>query len=634
MPLDEERVAGLSDLLRECCAQVTDAGGTRGTGFFVDEQLLLTCAHVVPGAGNVMVEPFGRPSRAGRVVAHCPGNAEDLALVEVEPVDEAIQPTVVLDGAIRDGVQYVAVGYPSDSMGGDSGQEAVRFAGHARVASDGRRVQRLDIEAGGPRVVGGISGGPVLSPESGAVVAVMQYSEDTSSDSGGGAIPIARAAELLDPVKRLLSDRDVPAGARPWRDALGEAAWQALGKRWSMRRTVNVVVRGSRRGWQVTIDPDDAPPYEVTVRDLPDDLAEAVFEWIQRGRVRSSEQVLSLGRLLSGAVFPPPVMSRIVRSRTADDLLVCLEVDRESDLFDVPWEFVTVEADGGHQHIAAEAGVELVRVAAPSRPPAPNGGRAGAGLLGVVMQPPEWQDEMPKVRRESVVEWPEAGAISRHLLRAVAQTSLEPSIVEVPKLADIEQALANGKTGGEPFDVLHYIGFGRATATGGDIAVSDGYDVQWRDITELFDLAAGNGVRLLIVEFLLPRLGSEEDPIHPRAFVDALRGDVDNVLFTTAPLHPRQLFAFNETFYKRIGAEKTVGAAVQNARRVLRVDKPMSDPTGFGWFTLLTGPEPGLHFAAAPVQDAAVAQPSSRFGRDRGGTLAPSERHTDAVSRG
>src|SRR5207249_674282 len=110
--LDPDKLSTLRELLKTCSAQVVGETGARGSGFFVDERLLLTCAHVAgenEGA-QVEVRPFGGTPRPGTIRALRPGNALDLALVDVQAVaGEDSPPAVVLDETLVDDVDYYAV---------------------------------------------------------------------------------------------------------------------------------------------------------------------------------------------------------------------------------------------------------------------------------------------------------------------------------------------------------------------------------------------------------------------------------------------------------------------------------------------------------------------------------------------
>ncbi|MDQ3647716.1 MAG: serine protease [Actinomycetota bacterium] len=603
MELDEDRLTALKQLLREASAHLVDSSGKKGTGFFIDEGLLLTCAHVVPDENEVDVTPYRRTPRTGRVVTALPGKSEDLALIEVPGVaGEPPQPAVVLDRTIKDNIKYYGVGYPRDELTQKVGTETTPYQGRARYGNNGE-VQLLQLDAGGARVGGGLSGGAMLSSESGAVVAIVQYSQDPQTDSGGGCIPVARAGELLEPVGRVL--QEPPVAGRSWRDTLGEEAWQGLGvgKHWSWTRSITVTLSGNRAKWNVSVDPHDEPPLEITVGQLEEgDIAEAVFEWIQRGRVRKAEQVLRLGQLLAGALLPTSAMERIVHDRLADELTVRLEVDRKSELFDVPWEFVTVASDDGPTHLAAEQGVQLVRVA-------PHGGVgqlttepvATPARVLVVVQPAEPQEDMPVNWRERRLEWPTWEDTDERLAPALDSPRIELISPLAPTMFDIEEHLK-----GQSPDVLHYVGYGHMKRGVPSIALSDGVEAQFRDVKELFDLAGAHGVRVLVLQFLRPHSGADYEPVPPRTFVSALDGTVNAVVFTQQPVHPRQLYGFNQNLYRRLAAGMTVEAAVQEGRRYLLKNAPVADPAGFGWFTLLTGPQTGTRICSAPTPASAT----------------------------
>jgi hypothetical protein len=100
--------------------------------------------------------------------------------------------------------------------------------------------------------------------------------------------------------------------------------------------------------------------------------------------------------------------------------------------------------------------------------------------------------------------------------------------------------------------------------------------------------------RILIVQLLLPPVGTDPDPIPPSAFRSALQGRIHAVVFTPVAIHPRQAHAFNRRFYEELGSGATVEAAVQEARAQVQINGVLDDASGFGWFSLLTGPEPGL----------------------------------------
>ncbi len=595
MPLDRGKLTALQSLLRDCTVHLQSAAGGRGSGFFLDESHVLTCAHVVKSAdAEVDVLPHRRDtSLKGRVVKYLPGDDVDLALIEVEPDEGEQQPAVVLHRALHDNVSYYAVGYPKDGLLGQVRQEGITYVGHTGQEQGGEN-SLLVLEAGQGSVTPGLSGGPVLNPETGAVVALVQYTLNADMDAGGGAIPIERAMTQLPFVRRCADDP--PTATHLWRSTLDEEGWQALGKTWGWERSIDVYLRGDRTEWRVLLDADDADPQIVTVRDLSCRASEALFLWAERGSARKAEQVLLLGDLLTEALFPTVVMERIVRERLADDLLIRLHIDKP--LFDVPWEFVAIEK----KHLAAERGVGIVRIGNHADPDQTSTTpSAAASVLAVVMQPKDWQPEMPKLLNKA---WPDQEETLRRVRKAVPAAWLRSKVLPNPTPTTLQSALEAGR-----HDVLHYVGFGKMHGGAPSLALSDGEgDAKWQATDEIFSWIADSGARLVIVELLLPPSGNEFEPIPAFTFQQALSHGVNAVIFTRLPVHLLQAHRFNESLYAALVDGKPIEEAVQNARSTLRTDGVLSDAAGFGWFTLLTGPKSGMKIASGGAQQRKVKQ--------------------------
>jgi hypothetical protein len=465
----------------------------------------------------------------------------------------------------------------------------------------------LVLEAGGPLITSGLSGGALLSTETGAVVAIAQYAQDTDKDSGGAAIPIERAGREFDEVRRLVGDP--PTATRRWRDTLGQPAWEALGKKWGWRRSHDVVLEGGRSAWQVWIDPDDADRQELTVRNLPDEVSEALFQWAQRRRPRREGEVKLLARLLAAAVFPDPVAARIWRDRQADELRVRLRIPGESELFDVPWEFVTVQSKPGEQYGTAEKGLALVRTAPHVTPAEVSTGPATgeAGVLAAVVQPAEWQARMPSfVYSGKTVSWPTEGGLIGSLHETVENVPgfrfllKDDEPLADPTRWDFETALEQPTPDGVSLEIVHYIGFGHVENGEAQLAFSDSYgDVEWAPVSDFLRRVAASGARMLVVECALPRFDMELEPISPRAFLPALSNRLNAVVVTRFPVHPRQFQVFNTALYRELGHGRSVEAAVHMARWQLYRSPSLDDAAGFGWFTLITGPQADMRLLPA-----------------------------------
>jgi hypothetical protein len=606
MPLPEQPLASLRELLKLSTARIVpESGKSHGTGFFIDERLLLTCAHVVKGAAKgtkVEVWPFGRKARTGTVWDIAPAKDLDVALIEAEPVDgEEALSAVALDHAMGDDISYYAVGYPKNPIGGEVGLEEIRFTGHRSQLNE-NSVNMLLLESGKGTVGSGLSGGPVMNAESGAVVALVQYSNATSNDAGGGAIPIARAAEQFATVRRVL-EQQPPVATRRWRDTLGREGWEGLGKTWEWRRWVDIVVDGSSSCWRVKIDTDDFPAQSIRASNLPDEVAEALFRWSQRRRIRDPDEVRLLGRLLAGAVLTEDVRRYVWENRLADKFLLRLRVDGDSDLFDVPWEFVTMQTNGEEKYLAAEEGFAFVRIAphpeADKVSIAPS--RGEALVVGISVQPKTWQKFMPTLEHSGTrTPWPKIGQVALALTDDIALSrAFKPATVEHPTPFDVQKALAPPEAYNSSIEIVHYLGFGQVQDNGKAVlAFSDGNDGDtWREAEDVFDWVGKSNARVLVVELLLPRWDSDYEPIHPRTFLRALVNRVNAVIFTRFPVHPHQCRTFNNAFYRVLATGGSVEAAVQQARTEVQKNEHLGDAAGFGSFTIITGPKSDTRIA-------------------------------------
>jgi hypothetical protein len=616
MAADIEPSDDLRGLLMECTAHLLAANGTsRGTGFFISDKHLLTCAHVVKGpeGASVEIQPFRRAPRKG-VVTAIRGEPEDVAIVEVTDADgragdDDDQPAVVLDREIDDAETYYAAGFPAGDFNEGAGLEVISYRGHRRTAPDGAMTTLLVLESGSATVTSGMSGGAVLNPTNGAVVAVVRYSQDTQSDAGGGAIPIVRAAAALPSLAQYLSEP--PMATRRWRDTLGQDRWLALGKRWGWRSQVDVFVEGTRSRWSVRVDPDDEEPQELTVRDLPDDvseaLAEALFRWAQHRKVRRTDEVRLLGRLLAAAVFPSALSSRVWRDRLADELLVRLYIDVKSDLFDVPWEFVTVNRHGQDLHVATESGLGLVRVTAreDEAPVSLEPHEGEALVLGIVVQPTAWQERMPTLKYPKEVKWPREGEIARRLHEAVSASGAFTFLsLPNPTPAEVDGAVTKTRAASSSIEVVHYIGFAQVRDGKEEVALVDQDGViEWRLAADLVAWAARSGARVLVLEFALPPVGEEPDTMPPGTFLTPLTGRLNAIVFTRTAMHPGLFRTFNEVLYRNLGEGQSVEAAVQHARSGVYLNQFLGDAAPFGWFTLITGPQSDMRLVPAKVPD-------------------------------
>jgi hypothetical protein len=141
-----------------------------GSGFAVAPDMIVTNAHVVEDAhndGNVVIGVIpsqGRASYPAHIVAYSPGN--DLALLQLGN-HAALPPLTLFPGAVPDGMQVAAVGYPGNvdaAQGLNSGdmvtpQDTVKTYGQV---STGRSSKQFDTLLHTAQLGAGNSGGPLL----------------------------------------------------------------------------------------------------------------------------------------------------------------------------------------------------------------------------------------------------------------------------------------------------------------------------------------------------------------------------------------------------------------------------------------------------------------------------------------
>lgn len=184
-------VADFADL--EAAVVRVSAGPVDGTGFFVDRGLIATCAHVVP-ARTALIELADGRTIEGTVVSRAPEESRegfwpppDLALVEV-----GVEEHPVLDLARsrpQTGNGLLAAGF---TIGPDE-EPTLTYERPTITATepvDGIRVLKLN----GCQLEPGMSGAPLLDPQTWQVVGIVKRSRGVESAVGGWAIPVG----LLD----------------------------------------------------------------------------------------------------------------------------------------------------------------------------------------------------------------------------------------------------------------------------------------------------------------------------------------------------------------------------------------------------------------------------------------------------
>jgi len=170
--------------LQNCTVRITRAN-SRGTGFFVAPRLILTCAHVITNSGEIQVF-WPQESRELKVEIKSskPEPHLDFALLQLKDNELLNKDSVELDISEPNlGVELYCFGYPQTYLEGDSA--TFLYEG----ISKNKGVERYKLKQG--EAESGLSGGPLLNPETGKVCGVISLSRGLGTDLGGRGIPIA-----------------------------------------------------------------------------------------------------------------------------------------------------------------------------------------------------------------------------------------------------------------------------------------------------------------------------------------------------------------------------------------------------------------------------------------------------------
>lgn len=631
MPLDDDVIRDLWDLLKEATALViVGERESFATAFFITDELLLTCGHAVPKGAEVTIQPFKHPSRPAEVIKRA---EPDLALLRSPLRGDRPSQCVVLGPRLDRGESKYLVAASPSQEGEEPGTELFEVSGRRREDFEGVE-QRLQIDPG-VIIAPGMSGSPMASTRTGAVVAIIRSSRDTEDALGGGAIPISLAVKAFPEVEQALRETTLPM--IPWREVLGRQNWQRLGRPWPIGACIDLRITGDRRRWHISVASSAGPgmPAGPSVRweppiprsgpDLGEEVAEAIFHWAQQRHMRNNEEVELLGQLLASALFPGPVQKEMDNLGRGDHILVRLHVDPADDLADIPWELASVPGVCGRPHaapgkrrrfIAADEDYRFARVVdppdEPSDSPAPKPA-ADVRVLAAVAQPNNLAYKAIRdPDRPAPDRWPTADAMYEQLRDSIEGNSFRACPGEPPGYGgahptstDVRAALKNAARAGWPYDVLHYMGMGQWGRDGkarlsfvkpfvdenGDKLERE----EWEDADRLLETAAEADVRLVVIELLVPPEEYEHVPhLTCSAFSGVVTGGVKAAVLTSLPVRPDQCQKFNAEFYRRLGEGRSVETAAQLARYQVRDARQPGDAAGFGWFTVITGEQAGI----------------------------------------
>jgi hypothetical protein len=204
----------LDKRLQQCTLRLKVSGG-HGTGFFVAPGLIITCAHVVKGAGDNCVDVFWQAQNQ-----HYRATIErlleelylDLALLRLNAEVQG-HPCVYLDEcAPQLGDHLFSYGYPQDYPDGDSvtfEYEGESFKGNSPL---------YKLKAG--HVNYGLSGSPLLNQRTGKVCGIVNLSRNPNIDLGGRAVPakviLAQLPDLVELNRQFHQQNRQRTGANPF----------------------------------------------------------------------------------------------------------------------------------------------------------------------------------------------------------------------------------------------------------------------------------------------------------------------------------------------------------------------------------------------------------------------------------
>ena len=208
----------LYELLHACIVRITVSNGSQGTGFFVRPGGILTCAHVVQEArkSNASIEAsWNNQTTMAQIQEFRDISSSDLALLQVNLSNH---PCVLL----HDGVEPFGDLYSYGYAGGESEGASTTFSCEGWA---GERQELLKFKQGRARP--GMSGSPLLSPDSGCVCGMMQSTFDRNIDLGGKALlskVIFREFPALAVLQKQFHQQD-----RRWWNLLTRQQQQATG---------------------------------------------------------------------------------------------------------------------------------------------------------------------------------------------------------------------------------------------------------------------------------------------------------------------------------------------------------------------------------------------------------------------
>lgn len=541
-------------LLPGCAARIDINGMPNGSGFFVTPKDVITCGHVLY-EGAIQVFAVGRTHKVSSPPVL--DDQSDLAWIKLDAADTAV-PVALLGEVLAPGDALYAFGYPE----GKNGEPALYLA--EGLTKD--NPPRIKFKQG--QVKRGMSGSPLLNMRTGAVCGVLMTSSGLDSDLGGyGATATALLAS--ERFRELRAKNQAAQASDPrWVGAL-TADQQKLsvpGPLASRREAIGLVIDVGQKpeSWCVSASwlPDGQPigAELVDLNVVRSRVARLFRAWRSHSRIRDVDQARILGEVLYRSIFPPQLAAdfqRRLAEGTPVDISLHFTGDVDTDLMYLPWEQLHTPASAISRQIPLgfDPKVTLARVL--TTEPESSHAPSADGLRVLLAGAPPFRDQ-PSPRCEDLRE---------DILGLKNIAHLSVSDGRSPEPAMLRKDLSNG------YDVLHYVGYGKFSATDDEIALSDGYggilDVSPDDFA---DCVADSPPGLVVLQ-TCQGPGNIPADVTELA-LPLIRAGVHSVVVFQYPLSARDLAQkFNRTFYQLLMTGSSVRHAVQQARNEMSMSR-------------------------------------------------------------
>jgi|GEM_PF-1668013 len=173
-------------LLQNCTVRINLPNNLSwGTGFFITQDLILTCAHVV-NSSNISTFNISNPKCDFRTTATIERVIEkyDVAILRIQSgMTDANKICVLFGSDFLSCDPLYLYGYPDNFPEG---------ASVTCLCEGGAKDGELSlIKFKGGQIRPGISGAPLLNQRTGKVCGIVKFTHDRSTDLGGGAVPIS-----------------------------------------------------------------------------------------------------------------------------------------------------------------------------------------------------------------------------------------------------------------------------------------------------------------------------------------------------------------------------------------------------------------------------------------------------------